>query len=172
MRILFVAPYLPIPQRSGGKVRVFHVLRELAKTEDITLACYVSRESEPFVHEIERWGIKRARLRERCAEDHFLDIFGTFRQELLFLSWTLITECEVWLKDFGRSGITTCCRSSFWPWVMSLKARSSKDAVFSLITTPPPMRTAEHWRFCRSLPRAIGLTGSMPPRSALMNAGC
>ena len=58
MRILFVAPYLPIPQRSGGKVRVFHVLRELAKTEDITLACYVSRESEPFVREIERWGIE------------------------------------------------------------------------------------------------------------------
>lgn len=58
MRILFVAPYFPIPQRSGGKVRVFHVLRELAKTEDVTLACYASKESEPFVREVEGWGIE------------------------------------------------------------------------------------------------------------------
>jgi glycosyltransferase involved in cell wall biosynthesis len=58
MRILFVSPYFPIPQRSGGKVRVFHVLRELARTEQVTLACYLSRQSEPFVREIEQWGVE------------------------------------------------------------------------------------------------------------------
>jgi len=58
MRILFVSPYFPIPQRNGGKVRVFHVLRELARTEQVTLVCYLSRESEPFVQEIERWGVE------------------------------------------------------------------------------------------------------------------
>lgn len=57
MRILFVAPYFPIPQRSGGKVRVFHVLRELARTEQVTLACYVSRQSKPFIRDVERWGV-------------------------------------------------------------------------------------------------------------------
>lgn len=58
MRILFVAPYFPIPQRSGGKVRVFHVLRELARTEQITLACYLSHGSAPFVREVESWGVE------------------------------------------------------------------------------------------------------------------
>lgn len=58
MRILFVSPYFPIPQRSGGKVRVFHVLRELARTEQVTLVCYLSRESEPFVQEVESWGVE------------------------------------------------------------------------------------------------------------------
>jgi len=57
MQILFVSPYFPIPQRSGGKVRVFHVLRELARTEQVTLVCYLSKESEPFVQEVERWGV-------------------------------------------------------------------------------------------------------------------
>jgi len=58
MRILFVSPYFPIPQRSGGKVRVFHVLRELARTEQVTLVCYLSEESERFVQEVERWGVE------------------------------------------------------------------------------------------------------------------
>ena len=58
MRILFVSPYFPIPQRSGGKVRVFHVLRELAKTERVTLACGASWESEPFIREVEEWGVE------------------------------------------------------------------------------------------------------------------
>jgi len=58
MRILFVSPYFPIPQRNGGKVRVFHVLRELARTSQVTLVCYLSKESEPFVQEIERWGVE------------------------------------------------------------------------------------------------------------------
>jgi glycosyltransferase involved in cell wall biosynthesis len=58
MQILFVSPYFPIPQRSGGKVRVFHVLRELARTEQVTLVCYLSKESEPFVGEVERWGVE------------------------------------------------------------------------------------------------------------------
>ncbi len=58
MRILFVSPYFPIPDRSGGKVRVLNVLRELARTEDVTLACYLSRESEPFVREIEQLGVR------------------------------------------------------------------------------------------------------------------
>jgi len=58
MRILFVSPYFPIPQRSGGKVRVFHVLRELARTEQVTLVCYLSRESSPFLREIEKWDVE------------------------------------------------------------------------------------------------------------------
>jgi glycosyltransferase involved in cell wall biosynthesis len=58
MRILFVSPYFPIPQRSGGKVRVFHVLRELAKTEQVTLVCYAANESAPFIADVEQWGIE------------------------------------------------------------------------------------------------------------------
>ncbi len=58
MRILCVSPYFPIPQRSGGKVRVFHVVRELARTEQMTLVCYLAKESEPFVQEVERWGVE------------------------------------------------------------------------------------------------------------------
>ncbi len=58
MRILFVSPYFPIPQRSGGKVRVCHVLRELARTDQVTLACYADAESAPFIADVERWGIE------------------------------------------------------------------------------------------------------------------
>ena len=58
LRILFVSPYFPMPQRSGGRVRVYHVLRELARTEQVTLVCHVSRESQPFVREVEEWGIE------------------------------------------------------------------------------------------------------------------
>lgn len=78
MQILFVSPYFPIPQRSGGKVRVFHVLRELARTEQVTLVCYLSRESEPFVQEVERWGVdvrpisKEARRRPIARHARYL----------------------------------------------------------------------------------------------------
>jgi len=58
MRILFVSPYFPIPQRSGGKVRVFHVLRELAQTEQVTLVCYADAKSSPFIEDLEQWGIE------------------------------------------------------------------------------------------------------------------
>lgn len=58
MQILFVSPYFPIPQRTGGRVRVFNILRELARTERVTLACHLSQESLPFVQEIEQWGVE------------------------------------------------------------------------------------------------------------------
>ncbi|MBZ5496003.1 MAG: glycosyltransferase family 4 protein [Acidobacteriia bacterium] len=42
LRILFVATQLPAPQDAGGKIRSFHIMRQLARIHDLTFVCTVS----------------------------------------------------------------------------------------------------------------------------------
>ncbi len=37
MHILFVTPYPPYPPESGGKIRTYNLVREVAKLHDVTL---------------------------------------------------------------------------------------------------------------------------------------
>lgn len=57
MRMLMVAPYFPVPQRSGGQVRVYNILRELSRELPIDLACYAAPTSIPHLDEIRDWGV-------------------------------------------------------------------------------------------------------------------
>jgi len=40
MNILFLAPRLPWPTDTGGKIRTFNLLKQIAKTHQVTLASF------------------------------------------------------------------------------------------------------------------------------------
>ena len=46
MRILFVAPFVPWPLAHGGKIRIFNLVRELARFHEVTLVC-LADDAEP-----------------------------------------------------------------------------------------------------------------------------
>ncbi len=46
MKILMITPYLPYPLVSGGQIRTYNLLKNLAKTHKITLAAFIRDESE------------------------------------------------------------------------------------------------------------------------------
>ena len=39
MKVLFVGPVVPWPPDSGGRLRTFHLLRELGRTQELHLRC-------------------------------------------------------------------------------------------------------------------------------------
>ena len=46
MRVLLVSPFFPYPPSSGGRIRIFHLLRGLARRHDVTLLTAFNREEE------------------------------------------------------------------------------------------------------------------------------
>jgi len=46
MRVLLVAPFLPYPSSSGGRIRIFHLLRGLARRHEVTLLTAVNNDDE------------------------------------------------------------------------------------------------------------------------------
>ena len=46
MRILMITPYLPYPLVSGGQIRTYNLLKNLAKKHEISLASFIRSESE------------------------------------------------------------------------------------------------------------------------------
>ena len=42
MKILVVSPYIPYPPSFGGSVRIYHLLRELSRSHDVTVVTYCS----------------------------------------------------------------------------------------------------------------------------------
>jgi polysaccharide biosynthesis protein PslH len=58
MNILILAPFFPFPLDQGGKIRIFNIIKNLAKSHTITLAATVDR----------KVGIEYGPLRELCAE--------------------------------------------------------------------------------------------------------
>ena len=46
MKILMLTPYLPYPLLSGGQIRSYHLIRQMAKKHDITLFALIKDESE------------------------------------------------------------------------------------------------------------------------------
>lgn len=46
MRVLFLAPYLPFPARSGGQLRIYHLLRLAAERHDVHLLTFAPHGTE------------------------------------------------------------------------------------------------------------------------------
>ncbi len=46
MNILYLTPYIPYPPFSGGKIRVFNLLKNLVRNHSVHLLCLVEREKE------------------------------------------------------------------------------------------------------------------------------
>lgn len=58
MNILFLAPRLPLPADTGGKIRTLNILKELAKVNHVHLLCFsFEQEDQNFVKELELIGI-------------------------------------------------------------------------------------------------------------------
>ncbi len=56
MRILVVSPFPPYPPADGGKVRVFNLIRELSRRNEMTLLCFYNGGSElSALKELERY---------------------------------------------------------------------------------------------------------------------
>ncbi len=65
MRVLMVTPYLPFPPVSGGQVRSFNLIKNLAKKHEITLFSLIkSSEEEKYVKELEKY-CKKVRIFKR-----------------------------------------------------------------------------------------------------------
>ena len=65
MKILMLTPYLPFPPSSGGQIRSYNLLKQLSKKHDITLFCYIRRDSErKFIPELQKY-CKKIRVFER-----------------------------------------------------------------------------------------------------------
>ncbi|MBW7957424.1 MAG: glycosyltransferase [Deltaproteobacteria bacterium] len=67
MRILVVSPFPPYPPADGGKVRVFNLIRELSRRNEVTLLCFYSGNGElSALKELERYcrveGVERREL--------------------------------------------------------------------------------------------------------------
>ena len=56
MKILMLTPYLPYPLLSGGQIRSFHLIKQMAKYHEITLFSLVKDESEKqYIGELEKF---------------------------------------------------------------------------------------------------------------------
>lgn len=54
MKILFIAPFFPWPLAHGGRIRLYHLLRELSCRHEVTLVC-LSEERDPDLGELKRF---------------------------------------------------------------------------------------------------------------------
>jgi len=65
MKILMLTPYLPYPTSSGGQIRSYNLIKNLAKTNEITLFSLIKREEErKYVGELEKY-CKKVRIFKR-----------------------------------------------------------------------------------------------------------
>ncbi len=56
MKILMLTPYLPFPPSSGGQVRSYNLIKNLARENEITLFSLIKNDTErQFVHELEKF---------------------------------------------------------------------------------------------------------------------
>lgn len=56
MRVLMLTPYLPYPLLSGGQIRTYNLLKQLASSHEITLFCLIKDDSErDYIPEIKRY---------------------------------------------------------------------------------------------------------------------
>lgn len=59
MKILFLSPRLPLPADTGGKIRTFNILKQIAKTSQVRLLCFsFEKNDRDIAADIERSGIK------------------------------------------------------------------------------------------------------------------
>lgn len=56
MRVLMLTPYLPFPLHSGGQIRTYNLLKQLAKKHEVTLFALIKDDSEKqYIPEIEKY---------------------------------------------------------------------------------------------------------------------
>lgn len=59
MKILMLTPYLPYPPSSGGQVRSYNLIKNLAEKHEITLFSLIKNEKEKrYIHELEKYCVK------------------------------------------------------------------------------------------------------------------
>lgn len=69
MRILFVAPRLPLPADTGGKIRTFNLLKQISRDHSVDLVTFsFDREDERHIREFREMGIE-TRLVQAPKED-------------------------------------------------------------------------------------------------------
>ena len=51
MRILNILPYSPCPPHFGGALRIYHLLKEMARSHEVTVVMYGTREEESLVND-------------------------------------------------------------------------------------------------------------------------
>lgn len=65
MRILMLTPYLPFPLHSGGQIRTYNLLKQLAEKHEVTLFALIKDESEKhYITELEKY-CKKVRVFKR-----------------------------------------------------------------------------------------------------------
>ena len=58
MRLLFLAPRVPWPADTGGKIRTVNILKQMTKFAQIHLACFSFEENDPgHAKELKKLGI-------------------------------------------------------------------------------------------------------------------
>jgi len=59
MHILFLAPRLPVPADTGGKIRTFNLIKQIAKKHKIDLVCFsFEKDDDQHAKELEALGIR------------------------------------------------------------------------------------------------------------------
>lgn len=59
MKILFLAPRVPLPADTGGKIRTLNILKQIAKTNEVVLLCFsFEAEDQRYKRELEVLGIQ------------------------------------------------------------------------------------------------------------------
>lgn len=68
MKILMITPYLPYPLVSGGQIRTYNLLKNLAKTHKITLAAFIRDENEKkYIEKLQPYCQKVVTFKRRKA---------------------------------------------------------------------------------------------------------
>ena len=59
MRILFLAPRMPLPADTGGKIRTFNLIKQIIRNHTMDLACFsFEKDDQAYANELERLGVK------------------------------------------------------------------------------------------------------------------
>jgi glycosyltransferase involved in cell wall biosynthesis len=101
MNILIVSPFLPHPPDTGGRIRIFHLIKELGTRHKITLLCYLNEAGgerkdalEPYCRVI---GIPY-NPKQRTAIQHLRRFFSPLPYSLVYVD----KEFEDRLSDIAR----------------------------------------------------------------------
>ncbi len=67
MHILQISPQLPYPPDSGGRVAIYNILKHLSRQHDMTLATFVTEETEPYISALEPYCRRIIAVKHRTA---------------------------------------------------------------------------------------------------------
>src|SRR4030065_2236280 len=67
MKVLMITPYLPYPLYSGGQIRSYNLLKNLAKSHEITLFAFVKEVVPDHIRELEKFCKKIEVFKRRKA---------------------------------------------------------------------------------------------------------